>query len=192
MISEMGKWTMPGAATENGGSGSFLGKVGAGAMGIGAGLLGLWNEFGARLGVPGAREKADERIDQANKLFGEAGIGGGVMDQMAEGVLKAMQGLPNTFRQQLDELKAKLAPTEEGAAGKLEKKDLSGLLDKEQKLRKTDVTAWEKMGFVFSGGAVGATDATRSTANNTRTLVGLARETNDLLRKGGGASFANV
>jgi len=52
--------------------------------------------------------------------------------------------------------------------------------------RATDVSEWEKMGLVMRGGGAG-NDYARTTADNTRTMVGQIRETNRLLSARGAA-----
>jgi hypothetical protein len=68
-----------------------LGKFGKGVAGVGVGLLGLWDEFGANIGIPGAEENANKRIDTANRLFNEAGIGDGILDAIAEGMANSIK-----------------------------------------------------------------------------------------------------
>lgn len=58
---------------------------------------------------------------------------------------------------------------------------------------KNEVSEWEKMGYVMRGGTAGS-DHAKATADHTRTMTGLMRQSNRLLAdlKSGGLSFANT
>lgn len=64
--------------------GGGLKRFGQGALGVLAGLGFFANELGDKLGIPGTREKADERFAQAQRLFAAAGLGGGAMDEASD------------------------------------------------------------------------------------------------------------
>ncbi len=74
--------------TENAPTGA-IGRFGKGVLGLGTGLVGLWNTVGSAIGIPGAEENAKQQVDFTNKMFAQAGWGGGVLDSMAESINKA-------------------------------------------------------------------------------------------------------
>jgi hypothetical protein len=93
-----------GKAGDHASEAGFWKKLGAGTLGVGAGLLGLWDELGASLHVPGANERADEKIEFAEKMFGIAGLDDGLISQMATKLAKSPAGKRgNPFLAQLTE-----------------------------------------------------------------------------------------
>lgn len=202
MMGEIQKWGVEIGKVLGGGGGGgepgFWGKLGAGTLGVGAGLLGLWNEFGSMLGVPGANEMADKRIDQAQGLFNKAGIGDGVLNRVAEAMVSGTKGLPNVYAENLAKLNAELVARAGQAAGSVLAGSgggdgLLGDLFAKTRIGKQEAgSAWEKLGFVLGGGG-GLGDYTKVTADNTRLMLAEQKRTNGLLGGlGNGASYGNV
>jgi hypothetical protein len=144
--------------------------------GVTAGLFAIWDEIGANLGVPGARELSDKRFDQAYALFEGAGVNNGILPTLADAVDRGIKGNPNIYRERLESMRGELdvKPSAQYAKAAQAVLGNSVTLPKFESLSKQTVeaSALEKMGFVFAGGTA-TNDYQRSIANNTARLVEL-------------------
>lgn len=165
----------------------------SGTLGTGAGLLALWNEIGGKIGIPGAQQKADERFDQAMRLFGEAGIGDGLLSQMTEPLLL---GGKNKFAEDLKKLMGELAGRAPKGVEAIPNAEQGGVgLTGKAKAGKTSVQAneLERIGAMFNFGGSSAIDHTRRTADNTgRSVQVLERISKKLDRVAAPPDFRNV
>lgn len=76
---------------------------------MGSGLLGLWNELGSKMGIPGTEERAREKMDFAEKMFTLAGIQDGALSKIADAAVAGLEGQPNQYAIRLNEVMAQLA-----------------------------------------------------------------------------------
>jgi hypothetical protein len=164
-----------------------VGKVGAGGAGTVTGLLGLWNEFGGLMGVPGAREMADKRIDQANAFFEKAGIKDGILQALAPAALAGVNGETNQFLEALKRLREEMLAATSGG-GAVTSKAGAQVPGMDMKVAAPAVSSLERIGFILNG-SIGVSDA-RATAENTRSMVRLMTRTNELL--GGARPLVNT
>ena len=70
----------------------FWSKSWHGALGVGSGLLGLWDQVGATVGIPGTKERADQRVESANAHFAKSFgfMSGGVLQGLAQEAVTQM------------------------------------------------------------------------------------------------------
>ncbi len=172
MLTEIVKWGDAiqkafAEGTKEGASPSLLKRTGAGALGVAQGGLGLWNEVGGIMGVPGAQEMADKRIDQAMANFDLAGIGDGVLTKIVTPFMAGVAGQKNESKEKLDKLIAELAAAAIARAADAGNKPKGapeapkGTPGDQKKPRATsvsdpnDIDALTRLGF-FSGGGNGS------------------------------------
>jgi hypothetical protein len=204
MLTEIDKWAeriRNAFSKEKPGEASGLEQTGAALGGIGAGLLGLWNLAGEKVGIPGSAEKAEERIDQANRLLSKAGLGGFIdsfAEEMATAGGEAVRD--NPFRQQLDDLYASLlakVKAREGTDERLRGGTATAAAGAEKKRGGRDsgtgVSELERVGLLFNfGGAQASVDYQRRTAENTNSMAQYLRRISERMWQGETADFSNV
>lgn len=156
-----------------------LKRWGYNAAGVGSGLLGMWNQLGAQLGVPGAAERAKQRFDVSERLFQYTGWKGGILDRAADQLANTGAINANPFadalKKLLEDLAARAAKSLESvpperALGKL---SAAGAAEKKDKADKTDVTSMERLGFILGRGGEGVQNRIE---RNTRDIVLATRE----------------
>lgn len=180
MLSQIIDWGIAGEAAMNqaGKNGpGFWSKLGTGSLGVGAGLLGLWNQVGANIGVPGAEEMANKRIQQAYDLFDKIGANDGILMKMSDAFVSGVKGGKNPFAEQLIKLRDDLqqgvdqAFRSETKPNRSSSNDLALNFGKASRA-KSDFTDIEKMGGVLLGLGRGfGDDEARMTAQNTQKIA---------------------
>ena len=106
---EIAKWSMQmDGMMDKAKTGGFWSKTGNAIAGMGTGLLSLWDLAGAKLGIPGAAAKAEERVDQTNEFFKKAGIADGILNRAADAFVAGTKGLPNEYKDALEKFRSQM------------------------------------------------------------------------------------
>ena len=194
MMQKITQWMDAMDKDKQSGQGGFFDKLGRGALGVGQGLLGLWDQAGAFMGVSGQQEQADKRFLQAQQNFDYAGIGNGVLASVADAASRGMEGAVNEYAQKLEGMRKKLATKswldsinaqdeaflKANLPGKSDAAQAADALALGLDSAEQNANTLAKMGFIGSGSAL---DPGKETAANTKTLVAEVRKTNTLLGK---------
>jgi hypothetical protein len=155
------------------GQGSFLNRAGAGIVGVTEGTLALWDQLGAKMGVPGAQEMADFRTDSANSWFKLAGLDNGILDKAAEAFVAGIEGRKNEYADQLKDTFAELLATARARAQQeTAKAGAKGIIGENNSKSATqkNVNDLERIGLLFFA-QNNRQDYARQTADNTREAI---------------------